>query len=66
MKNLYIFNNNYRIVGDPSALILPYHPSNIKQVISLETATEDEIKQLKKNPHDERLLQKIKNIAKIK
>ena len=64
-KKLIVYENGDRIVQAPPAWI-EYHRTKIIQEYDLTTATKEEIKQLRQNPHDDKLLQDIAKRPKIK
>ena len=64
MKKLVIYKTGERFFMD--GMILGLHSGVVDREYDLDQATDDEIEQLKKNPHDDKLLQKFEKKDKIK
>lgn len=47
MKKLYIFKDGTMLLGNPQALVLSQHPSNIKKEIDVDGKTDKEIEAIK-------------------
>lgn len=59
MKKLLIFENNKRYVITPSLTMYPLGVTPLEEV-SLELATNEEILSLRQNPHQDELIEAIK------
>ncbi len=59
MKRILVFKSGNRVVQDSMNIVLNENPMFITQKIDLDSATDEEINKLKKNPRDKNLIGKI-------
>lgn len=64
MRKIILYTNGQRTISENCSAEI--HGLIKSENIDISNATDDEFKQLFHNPHDDQLLQKIKNKGKIK